>query len=264
MIDTHCHLTYAPLSDQLDEVLAKAKEMGVDRMITVGTSPDDAVKAAFLAIDHPGIYATAGLHPSYSGDWLDEDKVKTQLRILLTHERVVAVGEMGLDCHYADPPLDLQQGAFEWQLDLMKETGLPGVIHNRQATDRTLSTLRGSGLPAERFVFHCFTGSLQELHAILDFGAMVSFTGIVTFKNSSELATAQLSVPMDRLMIETDSPYLTPEPFRKERTNQPCYVSQVAKFLAMKRNLLLEDFIAQVDANAQRFFNLPAYETSGA
>lgn len=258
MIDTHCHLTYSPLSDRVDQVLAKALQMGVDRMICVGTTPDDAVKAAFLAIDNPAIFATAGLHPGYSGDWLDEDLVKNQLRTVMAHEQVVAVGEMGLDKHYPDPPLDIQQAAFEWQLELMKEADLPGVIHNREATDQTLATLRVSGLAGDRFVFHCFTGTQQELDAILDFGAMVSFTGIVTFKSSGALALAQQSVPMDRLMIETDSPYLTPAPFRKVRTNEPCYVSEVAKFLATNRQMTLDDFVAQVDANAQRFFKLPA------
>lgn len=256
MIDTHCHLTYSPLCDRIEEVLSKARQMNVDRMISVGTTPDDADQAIAIAHTHSAVYATAGLHPCYSDQWTDQLTLQTRLRHALQQDRVVALGEMGLDKHYPDPPLNIQQEAFQWQLDLMKETDLPGIIHNREATDQTLAILKSSGLAGDRFVFHCFTGTAQELDMILDFGAMVSFTGAVTFKNSQSLALAQQRVPLDRLMIETDSPYLTPEPFRKIRPNEPCYVSQVAQFLATHRQMLLEDFTHQTDTNAQQFFRL--------
>lgn len=257
MIDTHCHLTYDPLCSRLDDLITKASDAGVHRMICVGTTPEDAAKAVSIATTHAQIFATAGLHPGYSADWRDEEQVKAHLRVLLKHERVLAVGEMGLDKHYPDPSVEIQLPAFHWQLDLMKETGLPGVIHNRKATDMTLATLRESGLPGERFVFHCFTGEADELDAILEFDAMVSLTGIVTFSSTQSLAEATDRIPLDRLMIETDSPYLTPAPYRKIRTNEPCYVAEVAKFLAGRRGLSLEAFVANVDANAHRFFNMP-------
>ncbi len=256
MIDTHCHLTYTPLCGRIEEVIAQAGQAGVHRMICVGTTPPDVRSALALAQRFGQVDVTAGVHPGYSADWQDEQAVKTQLRELLAHPRVVAVGEMGLDQHYPDPPIDVQQPVFEWQLDLMRETQLPGVIHSRKATDRTLATLRASGLPADRFVFHCFTGEADELRAILDFGAMVSFTGIVTFKGNQALAAAQDTVPLDRLMIETDSPYLTPEPHRKVRTNEPQYVAAVASFLAGRRGMSVEAFVQAVDANAMRFFKL--------
>lgn len=256
MIDTHCHLTYSPLSDRIDEVIAQAASMHVHRMICIGTTPDDAKAALVIASRHPQVDASVGLHPGYSQQWPDEQATKAALRLLLARPGVVAVGEMGLDTHYPDPPLAVQRPAFMWQLELMKETTLPGVIHNRKATDDTLGILRESGIAGDRFVFHCFTGSEAELDAILDFGAMVSLTGIVTFKSSQALAQATDRIPLDRLMIETDSPYLTPEPFRKVRTNEPCYVSQVAKFLAARRGLASQAFIEQVDANAMRFFGL--------
>lgn len=256
MIDTHCHLTYDPLCDRLDDLIAKAADAGVHRMICIGTTPDDATKALKIAADHPQVFAAAGLHPGYSADWRDETEVKTKLRVLLAHERVLAVGEMGLDKHYPEPSIEVQLPAFKWQLDLMKETGLPGVVHNRKATEQTLATLRESGLSGDRFVFHCFTGEADELDAILGFGAMVSLTGIITFKSSQALALATDRIPLDRLMIETDSPYLTPEPFRKVRTNEPCYVAQVAAFLASRRGMTLDDFVQVVDANAYRFFGM--------
>jgi len=256
MIDTHCHLTYTPLCDRIDEVIDHAAGAGVHRMICVGTTPPDVQAALALADRFPQVDVTAGVHPGYSADWRDENSVKAQLRELLAHPRVVAVGEMGLDQHHPEPDIEIQQPAFEWQLELMRETNLPGVIHSRKATDRTLATLRASGLPGDRFVFHCFTGQADELQAILDFGAMVSFTGVVTFKSNEALAQCADSVPLDRLMIETDSPYLTPEPFRKIRTNEPKYVAQVASFLAARRGMPMDDFVQAVDGNAMRFFRL--------
>ena len=260
MIDTHCHLTFPELLKQIDDVLARAPEAGVDRMISVGTTPGDSASALEIARQYGNVYATVGLHPGYAKADVDIAGLQQAMAEMAGDPRVVAFGEMGLDYHYPDPPRPVQTQAFAAQLELIAgleaadQPPLPIVIHNRKATDDVLAMLRESGIAAERFVFHCFTGSAEELAAILDFGAMVSFTGIVTFKNAADLAGASDAVPMDRLMVETDSPYLTPEPNRKTRPNEPRYVTDVAKFLAQRRQMPLDDFIAQVDANAQRFF----------
>lgn len=257
MIDTHCHLTYDGLHERVDDVIADAVAAGVDRMITVGTSPADARKAIALAGRYDNIYATAGLHPHYAGDWPSPTMLIEALRDLVSQPRVVALGEMGLDKHYADPPMKMQQAAFAAQLELAAEfPDLPIVIHNREATDDTLAMIADSELPGERFVFHCFTGTPDEIDKILAIGARVSFTGIITFKNAAAIAEASDRVPLERLMIETDSPYLAPEPHRKVRPNEPKYVVHVAEFLAKRRGMAVDAFAQAVDANADRFFGL--------
>jgi TatD DNase family protein len=256
MIDTHCHLTYDGLRERVEDVIAAACAAGVDRMISVGTGPSDARRAIELAERFEGVYATVGLHPHYCASVPEVAGARAAMREVLDHPKVVAVGEMGLDLHYPDPPLALQQQWLELQLTDLAPAGKPIIIHNREATAQTLAVLRASGIPGERFVFHCFTGSAAELDAILAFGAMISFTGIVTFRGARDLAVASDAVPLDRLMIETDSPYLTPEPHRKVRPNEPRYVRHVAAFLADRRGMPLETFVARVDANADRFFRL--------
>ncbi|MEM1355763.1 MAG: TatD family hydrolase [Planctomycetota bacterium] len=259
MIDTHCHLTYPGLHEQVERVIADARAAGVDRMISVGTTPADAAKARALAARFPGVYFAAGLHPHYAEKFPDDRALLDALRDQLADPRCVAIGEMGLDRHYPDPPMPVQRRALQWQLELAQEDPYrdkPVIIHNREATDDTLAMLKQSSVLPTRFVFHCFTGSAAELEAILDFGAHLSLTGIVTFKSAADLAAASDAIPLDRLMIETDAPYLTPEPHRKVRPNQPKFVADVARFLARRRSMSLADFTAAVDANAERFFNL--------
>lgn len=258
MIDTHCHLTYKPLCNRLEDVLAGAAAAGVDRVITVGTGPDDARRAAALAQHHPNVFATVGLHPHYAADVADQAAVQAAMRDLVKLPGLVALGEMGLDWHYPDPPRDVQHRVLDWQLEVAAAIpDRPIIIHNRKATDEVLAVLRRSGIPGTRFIFHCFTGSPAEVDAILAFGAAVGFTGIVTFASAADVAAASDRVPLDRLLVETDSPYLTPEPHRKVRPNEPKYVPHVARFLARRRGMSEADFIAAVDANAQRVFNLP-------
>ncbi len=258
MIDTHCHLTYERLHERVEEVLNAAAAADVDRMITVGTSPTDSQAACDLAERFNNVYATVGVHPHEAACCTDKALIDDTLRRLAGHRRVVALGEIGLDTYYKDPPLEDQLRLLDWQLALaaeLPESG-PIVIHNRQATQRLLSVLEASGIPGTRFVFHCFTGDEAELDSILTFGAMVSFTGIVTFANARNLATSAARVPVDRLMIETDSPYLTPEPHRKVRPNEPRFVPFVAEFLAVQRGVEKDAFVEAVDENAVRFFGL--------
>jgi len=262
MIDTHCHLTYDGLHERVDRVIADAKAAGVDRMISVGTTPADATHAMALSKRFGNVWFTAGVHPHYAQEVGDIAMLQDALNEKLADDRCLAIGEMGLDNHYSDPPIADQEAAFRAQLALMLDAespayNLPGVIHNREATDQTLAVIRDVGVPGARFVFHCFTGSAEELDKILGLGAMVSFTGIVTFGSAKALAEASDRVPLDRLMIETDSPYLSPEPHRRVRPNEPRYVADVARFLAERRGLSLSEFVARVDANAEGFFQIP-------
>ena len=257
MIDTHCHLTFPQLNDQLDAVLADADAAGVDRLITVGTAPADARAAVALARRFDHVFATVGIHPHHADEHRERSAVVAAIRELAADPKVVAVGEMGLDGHYPDPPMAAQQRLLEWQLNAAAELDLPVIIHNRRTTAQILALLRASGIAPERFVFHCFTGSAAELDAIIDFGAAVGFTGITTFKNAGEVAQCAARVPIDRMLIETDAPYLAPEPHRKVWPNQPCYLPAIARFIAQRRGLRDDQFIRHVDANAERFFRLP-------
>jgi len=259
MIDTHCHLTFDQLASRLDDVLREAKQAGVHGMISVGTSPQQTQQAIAVAQRHTGVYATAGLHPHYVEQFTSKTALLDSLREAAASPHVVALGEMGLDRHYPEPPLEHQRQAFDWQLELAAEPALkhlPIIIHNRKATEDTLAMLRQAGMAGDRFVFHCFAGDVAEVEAILKFGAMVSFTGIVTFPNAREVAEASDRVPVDRLMVETDAPYLTPEPYRKLRPNEPRYVVEVARFLAERRKMDFADFETVMDENAKRFFRL--------
>ena len=257
MIDTHCHLTFPRLADRLDEVLAAAQEAGVDRMITVGTTADDSERAQQIAEQNGHIHFAAGMHPHYAPDLNDE--TLACLIDLAAHEKCVAFGEVGLDYHYDDPPPDVQQACLARQLEAIRDVGIdkPVVIHCRKAVDDTLAVIRASGLPADRFVFHCFTEPPDDVRKVLDGGMMVSFTGIVTYKNAPEVRQSAELVPADRIMVETDAPYLTPEPHRKIRPNEPRYVTATARFLADLRSVAYDEFVQQCDRNAERFYQLP-------
>lgn len=256
-MDTHCHITFEGLLEKADEVVAGAKAAGVGPMITIATSPDQGPEAIRIAERHEGVYVAVGLHPHYCESWRDQSAFFSAIRPMLAHPKVVALGEMGMDRHYPDPPIELQRESFLWQLELMREQAqLPGVVHNREATDDVLPILRDSGIPGNRFVFHCFTGSDAELDAILEFGAMVSFTGVITFKNTHTLLASAARVPIERVMVETDAPFLTPEPFRKVKPNEPKYVVHVANKLAEARGMSPKEFESATDANARRFFGL--------
>lgn len=257
LIDTHCHLTYEGLRERVPQVLAAARAAGVGRFVTIGTGIADSRAGQALANQHPGVFFSAGLHPLHAEESRDKAPLLEALRELARDPRCVALGEMGQDKHYAEPPLAMQRESFEWQLELAAQTGLPVVIHNRKATAETLSILRQTGLPGGRFVFHCFTGGPVEAEEILAFGALIGFTGAVTFKNGAEIAEAFDRVPLDRVVVETDSPYLTPEPHRGVRPNEPRHVADVAAFLARRRGLLMPDFARATSANAERFYRLP-------
>lgn len=256
MIDTHCHLTSKSLYDQVDAVVDRAAKAGVDRMITVATSLADSRLTVALAHRFEQVFATVGIHPHEASRTVDKGEVVAVIRNAMDDPRVVAIGEMGLDNHYHDVPKDLQRQLFSWQLEVAVESTKPIIIHNREATDEVIKMISTSGIRGDRFVFHCFTGNRAELDAILDLGAMVSFTGIVTFKNARSLAQCAVNVPMDRIMAETDSPYLTPEPHRKIQPNEPCYVPLVYQFLAGVRNVDQKELVSIAECNAEKFFQL--------
>ena len=254
LIDAHCHLTFEELHGQLDGVLERAAAAGVRRMITVGTTPEDSRRCAELASRREGVFASVGIHPHeadrFAGAALDE------LAELMTHPRVVACGEMGLDYHYDHADRRAQRRLFEELLALSAPTGKPLIIHCRRAVDDTVAILDSAGLRDRPVVFHCFTGSPAEAARIRDHGWRLSFTGIVTFKNASELRAVARDYPADELMLETDSPYLSPEPVRNVRPNEPAHVIHTARFLAELRGVPVEELVERATRNTVAFFGL--------
>ncbi|MGH7458557.1 MAG: TatD family hydrolase [Longimicrobiaceae bacterium] len=256
LFDSHCHLTSERLSGDLDRVLAAADKAGVEAVVTVGTDPDDSLRAAKLAAadagKSPRIYATAGVHP-HDADGAG-DGALARIRDLLDRPGVVAVGETGLDYHYQHSPPGAQRRSFQRQLELAGEAGLPVVVHSRDADHDLAAMIREHGA-AVAGVLHCFTGGPELLEAGLEAGWYASFAGMVTFKNFTH-EDAVRAVPGDRLLIETDSPYLAPVPYRGQ-LNQPAFVAEIARRVAAIRGQEPELLATMTSGNAARFYGLP-------
>lgn len=253
MIDSHCHLTYPQLASQFDGVLERARAAGVERMITIGTSVADAARAIALCRRHDHIRCAVGIHPHHSNEAAPGD-----IERLAEMERepvVLALGEMGLDYHYDFSPRDVQRRIFEQQLELAAKAGRNVVIHSREAIDDTLAVL--GELPAVPALFHCFTGTLAEARRILDRGFYIGITGVVTYKKSDELREVARMIPDDRLLVETDAPYLSPEPMRKQKVNEPALVMHTARFVADLRGVSSEQLDQITTANTAAFFKWP-------
>jgi TatD DNase family protein len=255
MIDTHCHLTNSQLLSRVEEVVEDAKRVGVHTLITVATDGEDALVARQVAQQHERVFFSSGIHPLHADglwNWRAVDEASKDAKC-------VAWGELGLDRHYSEPQFELQQQLLEEHIALIegkKDDNRPIIVHCRKAVSDLLPTFRSSSLPGDRFVFHCFTETEADIRMILDFGAMVSFTGVVTYKNAMEVAAAARLVPLERIMVETDAPYLSPEPVRKIRPNEPKNVVYTAAFLADLFTLSTREFEEKSDENATRFFNL--------
>jgi len=250
MIDTHCHLTDPRLAQQLDGVLKRAAAAGVRRMVTIGTDLDDALRCIELCRAEPNLRCAIGVHPNHSGEVPIEDLPR--LRQLQSDPSVVALGEMGLDYFHKFSPRERQRSVFEFQLELATELHRPIVIHAREAIEDTLAMMRG--FPAERAVFHCFTGTADEARRILDAGYLLGFTGAATYKKSTEIRAAAAMAPADRILVETDAPYLSPEPVRSHKTNEPAFVMHVATVVAGARGVTMAELDRITTENAVKFF----------
>lgn len=251
LFDSHCHLTDEAFDPDRDEVISRAREAGVDRLVTVASTPDDAERGLELACRVGGIWTTAGVHP-HEAD-AATPAVLARVRELLGESEVVAVGECGLDYHYDHSPRAVQRRALEAQVEMAAETGLPLVIHSRSCDQDMIAILR-SLPPGVGGVLHCFTGSDTLLEVALERDLYVSFTGIVTF-SSYHAAHQVRAVPKDRLMIETDSPYLAPVPRRGKR-NEPSFMPHVRDAVAAMRDEAWEVVEAYTTENARRFYRV--------
>ena len=257
LIDTHAHLAHGRVYQQVDAVLNRAGKAGVIATICAVGNLAESKTALNLSREYESknVFWMTGIHPHEAKD-APPETVRI-LEELYAKERCVGIGEIGLDYHYDFSPHEQQREVFIRQLELGKRLGATIVVHTREAFDETMEILRESGIDGSKVIFHSFTGGPDEVHRILDFGAAVSFSGIVTFKNASDIQQAALLVPNDRILIETDSPYLSPEPVRNTRPNEPANVAHIATFLAKIRNVSPEDFGRQTTDNAIRLFSLP-------
>jgi TatD DNase family protein len=248
LVDTHCHLGSEQFAGEVPAVLTRAWAAGVAHVVVIGESPKAAARALELSSGDPRLSATAGIHPHDAASWTEE--TETWLRETLTDARIVAVGEMGLDYHYEHSPGEIQREVFDRQLALATEVGKPAVIHAREADLDVVAVLANH--PKATVILHSFSSGEPLLRAALAGGHYVSFSGMVTFKNWTQ-DDAIRAVPADRLLVETDAPYLAPVPFRGKR-NEPAFVRQTAERIAVVRGEDPERLIVQMGANAASVF----------
>ncbi|MBC8106291.1 MAG: TatD family hydrolase [Anaerolineae bacterium] len=250
MIDSHSHLTDPRLLEQLDDVLSGAAQARIDRMISIGTNIEDDRAVIAICRGRQNLRCAIGVHPNYCHEAKIEDVAA--LRELQKDPSVVALGEMGLDYFHKFADRATQVKFFEAQLALAQDVRRPVVIHSRDAIDDTLAIMRNfSTVPA---VFHCFTGTSDEARRVIDAGYLLGYTGAVTFTKNEDLREAARQTPRDRLLIETDAPYLTPEPMRKQKTNQPSFVVHIAATIAQVWGTTVEAVDEITTKNVERFF----------
>jgi TatD DNase family protein len=253
LFDTHAHLADEHLAADLDGVLARAAAVGVTRVLAVGTTVASSQTCLAIARGQPGVWSSAGIHPNHPAEAAPRDW--DAIVQLAAAERVVALGETGLDLYWKDTPLALQQDYFDRHIRLSQQTGLPLVIHQRETVTEILAMLVDAAARGPlRGVTHSFTGTAEQAEAFLTLGLFISFAGMVTFKKSGDLRAVAATIPADRLLVETDSPYLTPEPFRGKRPNQPANVPHTAACIAQARGISPEKLAEQTTANACRLF----------
>ncbi len=252
-VDTHCHVYDDRTPGGADGSIAHAKASDVTKMIVIGTDADTTALALGIAARHDDVWATVGLHPHEASHGTDS------VVDLLDSPGVVAVGEAGLDYHYDHSPRALQAEAFRTQIEWANKRSLPLVIHTREAWEETFEILDAEGIP-ERTVFHCFTGGADELDACVERGAMVSFSGIVTFPSATDLREAAVRCPLESMLIETDSPYLAPVPHRG-RANHPALVTTVGTAIADLRDVARAEVATATHANTRRFFAIDDVES---
>jgi len=268
LVDTHAHLDFAAFDADRNEVIARAQHAGVVGIINPGAGLAESQAAVALAEAHPMVYAAVGVHP-HEADTLTEATIE-QLHSLAIHPRVVAIGEIGLDFYRDYAPRDAQREAFRAQLSLARQLGKPVIVHDREAHDEVLATLHqwfgdpepsccpdqsaSAGSPAG--VLHCFSGTLEMAMEAIRLGFFIAVDGPVTFRRASQLRELVRQIPLNQLVIETDCPYLTPEPYRGQR-NEPAYVHLVARTIAEVRCLSFKEVARATTANALRLFGLP-------
>jgi len=255
LIDTHAHLTFPELEENIDAIVARSIDADVSSWITVGTDPDQVKKVLALIPKYDNMYAALGYHPHEAKEIAACDL--EFLKETAAAKKVVAIGETGLDFHYDHSPRDVQKEIFRKHLQIASEINLPVVVHTREAFAESMEILDEFAGRLKKVVIHCYSGTAEQTKLILDRGYFVSFTGIVTFKKTDNVREAAKIIPLDKLMIETDCPFISPEPVRNQRPCEPAMLIHTAKKIAEVKEMDLEDFAEAVTATSKQFFNLP-------
>lgn len=258
LIDTHCHLEMKQFDDDRAEVIRRAADAGFEALITVGSTFQSVSDAIELAERHDFIYATVGIHPHDAKDF--SENIYARFKEWSTHSKVVAVGETGLDYHYDHSPRETQRDIFRRHIELARECGLPLIVHSREAQEDTMTIL--SEQKVDRGALHCFSGDMAMAEKAMSLGLYISFAGPVTFKKALQLKEIARIIPDDYLLIETDAPYLSPEPFRGKR-NEPAYLRHTAEHIASLRGISTEDIARITTLNAKRLFGIGVIEEQG-
>ena len=251
LVDSHCHLDFPELADQLDSVFELMRANDVERALCVSVTLEDFPRVRNLAETYPHLHASVGVHPDYEG----VPVTAGQLVALADHPRVVAIGETGLDYYRLKGDLEWQRERFRAHIRAARECGKPLIVHTRAAADDTLRIMREEGAGEAGGVMHCFTESWEVAEAAMGMGFYISFSGIVTFKNAKALREVARRVPLENMLVETDAPYLAPVPYRG-KTNQPGYVRHVAEEIARLKDVTLEQVSEKTTGNYQQLFNI--------
>jgi TatD DNase family protein len=253
LVDSHCHLDFPDFASELDAVVARARAAGLGRMVTISTRVKKHAQVLAVAETFPDVFCSVGTHPHNAQEETDIDAAK--LIALSQHPKVVAIGEAGLDYHYDKSPRDLQAKSFREHIAAARATRLPLVIHSRDC-DEDMATILTEEMGKGAFpaVLHCFTGGRDLAFKAIDLGLCISFTGILTFKNSNALRDIAMDLPAERILVETDAPYLAPGPYRGKR-NEPSYVVETARVLAETRGVSADEIARQTTENFFRLFN---------
>lgn len=254
LIDSHCHLDMEASQEDISNLVASAKQCKVETIITIGIDLASSQRAVELANTYPGVYASIGIHPHSAED--GDDAVYQQLQELAHSDKVIAYGEIGLDYAKKYAPVERQRKEFARQLQLAQDIQLPIIIHDRDAHEDTIQILKEQGPFPAGGVMHCFSGDTSFALQVLDLGLYISIPGIVTFKNALELQKVTQEIPLDRMVLETDGPFLTPAPFRGKR-NRPEYLLFTAAMVADLRGISIDDVAQQTSQNTKHLFSLP-------
>lgn len=253
LFDTHAHLNVRQFAEDVDEVIARAKAHDVSKMAIVGFDDETIARALELSKNNEGIYPIIGWHPTEAGSY--DDEVEEKLIHLLKTEDVVAMGEMGLDYHWMEDPKEVQKEAFRRQIRVAKELNLPITVHNRDSTEDVYQVLKEEHIGDVGGIMHSFNLDPEWMERFLDLGMHISFSGVLTFKNAKEVKESAKIVPLDKMLIETDAPFLSPEPNRGKR-NEPSYVRFVAQEIARLREMSDEEVAEITTKNAKKIFRL--------
>ena len=265
LIDSHCHLEFADFTLERDAVVGRARAAGIGRIITISTRVEEFASICSLATTYPDVYCTVGTHPDYACE--ESGVTADHLAELAAHPKCIGIGETGLDYHYDKTPREVAKSAFRTHISAARKTGLPLIVHARDADEDMAAILRDEmGKGAFAGLLHCFTSSRSLADTALSLGFYISFSGVLTFKKADALRDIARAVPLDRLLVETDAPFLAPVPYRGKR-NEPSFVVETAKLLADLKEVEISELAARTTTNALRLFTkMPplARECAGA